>query len=330
MTNEVRILISAVGTATALSVIKGLKKQRQYKVKIIGIDIFDDAPGKYFVDSFFKVPPAIKRAQWIAAINKILLKEKIDLVIPIIDNEFNLWQEIRKSGIHQRTKIILASDKTLRICQDKGRTVAFFQGNGIPTCDLFSSEENLKFPVFIKPRFLGVGSRDAYKATNLFELRHFQSKLKDNYIVQKFIDGDEYTIDCLADLEGKFITAVIRKRLEIKGGLSVKSEIDKDNYAMQIAKKIINSLKIPGASNIQYFKNGPNYYFIEINPRFAGTHAFTIEVGLNSIYLILQMYLNQFIYNEKIPIKYGLKMVRFWDEIIIGKKKAYTPKLITL
>ena len=39
MKNRINVLITGVGSTTAISVIKGLKKQNKYKINIIGTDI---------------------------------------------------------------------------------------------------------------------------------------------------------------------------------------------------------------------------------------------------------------------------------------------------
>ena len=52
------ILLDASGTATAISVIKGVRKQREYEVRIIAIDMDDFNAGAFLSDKFYKVPPA--------------------------------------------------------------------------------------------------------------------------------------------------------------------------------------------------------------------------------------------------------------------------------
>lgn len=327
---SVTLLISAVGTATALSVLKGLKKQKKYKVKTIGIDIFDNAAGKFFVDKFYTVPLAANQNLWLSTLEKIILKEKVNIVVPIIDNEFLLWENLRRKKKFSSILFLLAPYRSLLICQNKNSIVDFFEKIKIPTVKKIDPKKPFAFPIFIKPKLLGVASKNAYKVLNQKDLDYFKGLMGGNYVLQHYIDAKEYTIDCLADLKGNFITGVIRKRLEVKNGLAVKSEIIEDKKALFFAKKIVNELQIPAASNIQYFKKAGNYYFFEVNPRFAGTHAFTIEAGLNSIFYILEMYCKKFDSRCKIPITKRLKMVRFWSEIIIDNKKTYTPNYLKL
>lgn len=324
-----KILVGALGTATALSVIKGIKKQNKYKVFIVGIDMDDFVSGRYFVDRFYRVPKADEGNKFYKKIAGIVKKEKIDLAIPIIDPGLPIWSKLKEKNTSSRVNILVASKKSLEICQDKKKTVDFFEKVNVPTVKTFLRySTKARFPLFIKPRHFGRATIDAYKINNKKELSFYIKKLKGNYVLQEYIDGEEYTADCLSSLDGKFITAVIRKRVATKGGLSIKGEVVKDQKAMDYLSDIIGYLRIPGVCNIQFFKKKDKYYFFEINPRFAGTHAFSIEAGLNSIYYILEMLNGKEIKRSDIKINYGLKMVRFWDEIIIKGNKVYTPKLL--
>ncbi len=325
-----KILICSVGTATALSVIKGLKKQKKYKVSIIGIDMDAFVSGKYFVNKFYLVPKVSEKKKFYKRICEILAKEKIDLVIPIMDEGLPIWSRLKEENKYPRTNILVASRKSLKICQDKNKITLFFKKIGVPTVKTYLNPPlKIRFPIFIKPRFFGRATMDAYKIKNKRDLDFYVNKLRGNYVLQEYINGKEYTADCLSGLDGKFITAVIRQRIATKGGLSIKGEIIKDKKALRFLEIIVESLKIPGVCNIQFFKRGRYYYFFEINPRFAGTHAFTIEGGLNSIYYLLEILNGRKIKQSDINIDYGAKMLRFWDEIIIKGRKIYTPKLLT-
>ena len=171
-------------------------------------------------------------------------------------------------------------------------TFKFFKENNIPTSETYLLEEainkieigELDFPLFIKPRVGGRASIGARKINNKEEL-YFYTRNSRNWIVQRYIDGMEYTIDCLNTLDRRrCLGGVVRKRIEIKGGLSVKSEVVYDKELLDYAIKIGEKLRIVEPYNIQAFRDEHgNIYFTEVNPRFAGTHAFTIIAGLNSI-----------------------------------------------
>ncbi len=327
------VAVDAAGTATAISVIKGLRHQTKYKCKIITLDPNPFVAGRYISDMFYTVPPA-QHPDAINTLQKICVKERVDLLVPI----FDLWlprisrakRTFQEAGVFP----LISAPETIDVCADKYATFSFFKENNIPTVKTFSKEDalekvrnkELSFPLFIKPRVGGRASLNLFTASNKSDLQFYTSR-SNNWIVQEFLNGEEFTLDCLNTLDGeKCIAVVVRKRTETKGGLCVKSEVIHDSELVDHAIKIGEKLKMVGPYNIQCFKDEHGeLHFTEINPRFAGTHAFSIVVGMNSILHVLDM-LNGVdvkpLFNQ---IRYDLRMVRFWDEIIVKNEKGSMP-----
>lgn len=333
-TKQFSILIEGAGTATAISVLKGLNKQKEYNYKTILLDVDDFTSGHYFADKFYKSIQS-NNEQYIDYVIDICKKEAVDIYIPIIDYGFEKLSKNRKRFEDNNIYLMIADHDSIEICDDKYKTYNFFKKINILTPKtwldfndkIFTSA---RFPLLLKPRIGGRASLNIYKINNPKELKFYTAD-RDNYIIQEFIDGVEFTADCLSNLDGtEFIDAVVRERLETKDGVSVKTQMIKKEIAEKIKlsiKKIATTLKLPGAYNIQGFitENG-DIFFIEINPRFAGTHVYTIEAGLNSIKNIIDMINDKPLEEVKssININYNLKMVRYWNEIFIDDNKIWT------
>ncbi|RKX92672.1 MAG: hypothetical protein DRP84_09650 [Spirochaetes bacterium] len=321
MRRSFKVLITGVGSTTALSVIKGLKKQDVFNVFIVGTDINEEKniAGSKFCDKFFKVPLAINEENYIATLADIINSESIDLLIPIVDIELEVIARNR-DVIEKSTYLLLSSYDTVMICNDKFRTYDFFNKQGIPTlktilADDFSKIKNLlvhsgmDFPLIAKPR-KGVSSRDIYEIQNEEEL-FLIKKVKDPLLQEKG-RGQEYTIDVFCDGENS-ISAVPRKRIETRAGISYKGQTEKDEKLISPAKKIAERLNIKGPANIQCFKNGDEVRFFEINPRFSGSLPLTIAAGVNTPLFALKMAAG-----EKLePVKDFkiVKMCRYWKEV---------------
>ncbi|OGZ32148.1 MAG: hypothetical protein A2V69_00020 [Candidatus Portnoybacteria bacterium RBG_13_40_8] len=329
------ILVEGAGTATAISVFKGLTCQNEYTYKTIGMDMDDFVAGKYFINKFYKSLPS-KDEKYIDYVLDICKKESVRLYIPIIDYGFEKLskskEKFKKEGIY----LMIADPDSIKACTDKYLTYQFFEKNSIPTPETFLISEKEKVPadwkLIIKPRLGGRATLDVHPLDNKSEL-DFYLKKSDNYIIQRFIEGTEFTVDGLNSLDGTiFINAVVRERIETKGGLSVKIRMTEKKMAEKIKKyieKITTTLKLPGAYNIQGFTtlNG-EIVFTEINPRFAGGHPFTIQAGLNSIKYILDMLSkrNPRDIKKEIKLNDNLKMVRYWNEIFVDGKSVWTWK----
>lgn len=327
MRKSFSVLITGVGSTTALSVIKGLRKQNEFDVFIVGTDINekDNIAGSYFCDKFFKVPLAIEEEKYVDTLIDIINLEAIDLLIPIVDIELEVIAR-NKDIFEKSTFLLLSSYNTIMTCNDKIRTFEFFNKIGIPTIktilvnDFNNIKEllaymDIKYPIIVKPR-KGVSSRDIYKIHNEEELLLIK-RVKDP-VVQEMLFGQEYTIDVFCDGK-KLISAIPRKRIEMRAGISYKGQTEKDMELINYVKRIVEGLKIKGPANIQCFKDNNNIRFIEINPRYSGSLPLTIAAGINTPLFALKMVNKEelkTINNFKI-----VRMCRYWKEVFYDIKK---------
>ena len=321
MKRSLRVLVTGVGSTTSMCVIKGLKKQQEYEVYVVGTDTHEknSIAGSSFCDSFYKISPATQVDNYINEVQEIIKTESVNLLIPVIDAELETIAKNREI-IERLTYLLLSSYSTVIKCIDKFQTFKFFNEIGVPTSktiiiDDIESLENLlsqsgmSFPLIAKPR-KGVGSIDVYEIKNREEL--VMVKKVKNPLIQEKAEGQEYTIDVFCDGK-KLIAAVPRKRIETKAGVSYRGQTEKDDELINYARRIAEKLNIKGPANIQCFKNGDELRFTEINPRFSGGLVLTIEAGINMPLLGLKMAageeLNQ-ISNFRL-----VRMCRYWNEV---------------
>ncbi len=332
---KITILIEGAGTATCISLLKGLTMQDEFTVRTVVIDMDENNAGRYMADAFYKTVGS-KNENYVDTVLTICKKESVDIYIPIIDYGFqklsNARQQFEEAGIY----IMIAGKETIDICADKLNTYEFFKSIDIPTAKskkAVSTDEEmnaLSYPLLIKPRTDGRASLGVYIINNEEEFR-FHTRENNNYIIQDVIIGREFTVDCLSTLDGKELVAqVVRERTETKAGVSVKAQIVESPLREKIEEyieKITIRLAIPGICNIQGFITTEGEIFIsEINPRSAGTHAFSIQAGLNSIHRLLQLHQGASAteVRKNISINTELRMIRFWDELFIDGESAHT------
>ncbi|PIW36738.1 MAG: hypothetical protein COW24_03575 [Candidatus Kerfeldbacteria bacterium CG15_BIG_FIL_POST_REV_8_21_14_020_45_12] len=333
------VLIEGAGTATCISLLKGLAVQDEFSVRTVVIDMDDSNAGRYMADAFYATVGS-KDDAYVDTVLDICAKEKVDLYIPIIDYGFRKLAAAKTRFAEAGVYLMIADDAAMDVCADKYNTYLFFKENNIPTAETWEAVSNgdfssVQYPVFIKPRTDGRASLDVYVINNEEELR-FHTKGNDNYVMQQLIVGREFTVDCLSSLDGtELVGAVVRERTETKAGVSVKSRMVEPALTEIISgyiKTIVETLKIPGICNIQGFiDENNNVYISEINPRSAGTHVFSIQAGLNSIHRLLQMKhgLSPELVRSQITINPNLKMIRFWDELFIdGETTSTWPPLL--
>jgi carbamoyl-phosphate synthase large subunit len=113
--------------------------------------------------------------------------------------------------------------------------------------------------------------------------------------VQQFIEGQEFTLDVLADCGGRAICAVPRLRIETRDGEVSKGVTVRDPLLIEAGIRVAEAL--PGAFGpitVQCFLTAEgSMYFIEINPRFGGGFPLSAEAGANFPKWILEMILGR-------------------------------------
>jgi len=320
---EVNVLITSVGRRGALvKCFKDtIKKMGKYSGKVVSVDASNLAAALYLSDKHYIVP-RILAPNYIDTLLEICSKENIKLIIPTIDTELLVLSENKKKFKDNGIIIAICDPKAIEICSDKLKTFQFFKENNIPTVDTFSyyqidKMKNINYPLFIKP-CNGSASIDTYRINNRKELDFFINYIE-NPVVQEYAEGQEFTLDILADLGGKVINVVPRKRIEVRAGEINKGKTIKEEKLIEYGKIIVEKLEGIGPITIQCFKKGDKVQFIEINPRFGGGYPLSFAAGVNYPELLIQMILGEKVAPRVGEFEENLIMLR-WEEAVFIKK----------
>lgn len=312
------ILVTAVGSTTALSVIKALRLQGEFTARIVGTDIHprDAIAGSHFCDAFHQVPPAAS-AEFGRRMSKLCEQEGIDLLIPIFDAELPILARAKEAFASAGTRVIVSESPTIEICNDKLATCLFLRGNGVPApltqlADDIPDPDALAYPLFVKPRY-GVSSVNAQRVDSAGDFAAARAKTPD-LVVQEYLEGDEYTIDVLVDPRGRAIASVPRLRIETKSGVCTKGQTVQNEHLMIWGARIAQTLAISGPANVQGKVNGGRVSFFEVNPRFSATTALTVAAGVNMPLWLLKMARGESAPPGLLPFK-SVTMARYWQEV---------------
>lgn len=265
---KTKILISAANGIIMRSLVKELKK----KFYVIGIDSNDKGDAKRYCNEFYLSPNGASY-DFILFLKKIA--KKVDFVFLYVDEEIRKINMYRKTLNSLKKKLILSEKKTIDICLNKKKFFYFCKKNKINCPSEKYTKKMLAKPIY------GRGSKNIFTIKNKLEYNFFKSK-KD-FLIQNFINGDEYTIDCLFDINGNLIFALPRLRI-VHRGESIIGKIVKNqkliNFVIDFSKKI----KFYGPINIQVIKDKNNkIWVLEVNPRLSGSIEFSIKAGFNPL-----------------------------------------------
>lgn len=326
---QYKILITSAGTASAINVIKSLKKQKELDLFLIAVDADFLAPGLRLADKYFVVPK-IGKPNYIDTLVNICRENNVDILIPIYSKEIEIMAE--RSGYLNsfNIKTLLPDVETIKICNNKKSFEKFCSKKNIKTPRIYNDKEVLnlsddKFPLFAK-MISGSSSIGAQKIENREELKYYLAKFS-GIIIQDFINGQEITVDVFCNKQFKPLAISPRLRLATKSGQTIKGKtIDNKPYS-ELIEKICAEIKMIGACNMQFFINC-NYdneneaTLIEINPRFsAGGLMLTTEAGANIPLMVIKEILGMEINKNGINIEPNVYMSRYFEEIFIREDK---------
>lgn len=290
MSKEIRLLVLGVGRRVEL--IESFRQAAlvlEKKITIYGEDVDDTAPALLFCDKRVAVGK-ISDENYIGALLQLCIDNQIDVVIPTIDTNLLVLSKNKEKFLENGIRLLISSEEMVLKCRDKNDTSAFFVECGLkaplPVNDV--SKYDSGFPAFIKPKD-GSSSIDAYKVDDQKELLMYASQVQD-YIVQPFVSGQEYTVDIFADFEGNPIYIVPRIRLAVRAGEVLKTKIVLDEKIIEECKVLVSRFKPCGPMTVQLIRdeNGDDYY-IEINPRFGGGAPLSMKAGARSAESLIKL-----------------------------------------
>ncbi|MGL4553482.1 MAG: ATP-grasp domain-containing protein [Gemmataceae bacterium] len=315
MPEPLRVLITGAGSATAVGVLKGLRMAGG--VHALMGDMNPDCAGAHLGDGFVLLP-AGKAPDFGTRMLELCERERVGLVIPIIDYEFAGWSRLVPELARRGTRVAISSEPALGRCQQKDRTDAYFRSLGVPCVTTWRAGEvtdpaSLPYPVYLKPR-CGRASLDNYRADDADDYRVFVKRVPDA-IVQPFARGEEVTIDTLSDFDGRFLAALPRVRVEIKSGQAYRSRTFRDAALEATARRVVEGLPIVGAANLQCFLTDDGPLFFEINARFGAGTVLSMHAGMNGPAALAALAAGQ----PPPPLegRAGVRMFRYWQEVFV-------------
>jgi len=317
--NQLNILITAAGSASAINCIKAFRQQSELAVRIVAVDVSPFAAGLYLADSHYIIPLAAN-PDYISHILEICKTENIKFILPTFSNEIPLFAKNRALFTKNNIALMIPSLDTILTFGNKLETYNFFVDHNLttPRTWLIQDIPNfINFPIFLKP-LIGSGSKGNWIINDKDELRFFTNYLKEPYLAQEFIAGTEYTIDTLANYQSDIVAAVARERIKVKAGIAVVARtVDIASFLPNV-QKVIKLGRVVGPANLQGILYNGKFYFTDINIRLAaGGLPLSIASGVNFPLLLTKMALGM---PFCIPENYqtNLVMIRYYDEIFIN------------
>lgn len=170
---------------------------------------------------------------------------------------------------------------------DKVEAAQLFKEAGLPIPTTYTVL-NAEVPVIAKPR-KGSSSRGIRVFNNMDDLMHLENL--ENYILQEYIGNfEEFTVDSFVDKEGNILVSVPRRRIEVMGGESSRTETVCNEILTKMNRDVIETFQLRGPVDIQFLHDldTDRYLLLEVNPRLASGVVCSIYAGAPITDYILQ------------------------------------------
>ncbi len=343
---DLTVMLTASGSQFAPGIIKCFKKNGEREISVIGGDMGSNPSNKYLVDKFYQIPPA-KAPDYVQKVVEICEKEKVDILFPQMSAELSAYLDninlFKKIG----TLVAMTLNENVKVANNKLKLYCFLKECGIPIPEfecVYSIEEfddavvKLGYPdhpVCVKVTESS-GSRGiriidnkrsrfdlfAYeKPASLYtSLQNMRSILQEpvqfpELLLMKYLPGEEYTVDLLAD-HGKVLYIAGRRNSVMLMSISQETILEKDERAYQIAEQVVSKLKLDGNIGLDFMFDADGYaQLMEVNPRLDATVSLCAAAGLNLPYLRIKQLLGEVL--PEITVQYGVNLKRRYLELFI-------------
>lgn len=268
--------------------------------RVIAADLDIHAPARAFADIFVPSPRVDDETyeEWLAS---TLATFEIDLAVSINDFELSEWAVLPRNDLF--APLVRVTPETQRLVEDKFamshglaranvRAPQTWLGGGIAAEDIGSGS-------FVTKGRFGSASR-GLRFANASELNeaidsathevtdrqgipaYGQSLIpqRDLVVVQERIDGTEYGLDVVCDLDGRYAAVIAREKITMRAGETDRAiSVDSGEFE-SVARGIAEAVPHPGTFDIDVIVGDEGLpYVIDINPRFGGGYPLSHVAG---------------------------------------------------
>src|SRR5947209_16136223 len=225
------------------------------------------APAQYAADHRYSVP-RIDDPGYVPALQELCARHDVRAVVPLTDLDLEVLARARLAG---QLPAFVPDPEIARATFDKYETHLLLERLGLPSPPtVLPGEPVSSYPVMVKPR-RGSGARSIHPAPDAAAAEFFVGYVPEPTMVQKLMDGPEFSIDTLSDLDGRCLNAIPRTMIESRGGESIKGTVIDDAELVDLARRVVEALGTRGPCTVQVFRDREiGLGITDVNTRFGG------------------------------------------------------------
>lgn len=286
------------------------------------------------------ISPLIYSQDYIPFLLDYCTKNQIQLIISLFDIDLYVLSQNKELFDKHGITILVSDPDLIACCNDKWKTYQFLYNNHFSVPKTYQTIQDVKtalsngelhYPIMVKPRF-GCGSIGLQIADNEQDLTYMSylvekaishsyikyesASATEKIIYQELLTGQEYGIDIINDMNGKFQNAIIKKKLAMRSGETDIAETATNNIIYDTAKKLAETSQHIGNMDCDVFLQNNTPYILEMNARFGGGYPFSHIAGCNLPEAIIRWAHGKPVEKQLLEAQPG---IRAYKEIMICK-----------
>jgi carbamoyl-phosphate synthase large subunit len=260
--------------------------------------------------------PRIDDPQYVPALQALCEEFGVGAVVPLTDLDLEVLGHARSAG---RLPAFVADGEIARATFDKYETHLLLERLGLPSPPTVLPGLPVEsYPVMVKPRW-GSGARSIHPARDARAAEFLAEYIEEPAMIQRLMDGPEFSIDCLSDLDGRCLNAIPRTMIESRGGESIKGTVIDDQELIDLGRRTVEALGCRGPCTVQAFRDAEiGLGITDVNTRFGGAcpaHLYAALPGRTYPELIVRMARGERIEPHVGDFKAGITFTRYYWQL---------------
>ena len=225
------------------------------------------APAQYAAHHRRAVPRFDDPA-YVPALQDLCAEFGVGAVVPLTDLDLEILGAARQAG---RLPAFVPDGDIAAATFDKYETHLLLERLGLPSPPTVLPGEPVDaYPVMVKPRW-GSGARSIFLAHDEREAEFLATYIREPAMIQRAMQGPEFSIDCMSDLDGRCLNAIPRTMIESRGGESIKGTVIADDELVDLGRRVVEALGCRGPCTVQAFRDAElGLGITDVNTRFGG------------------------------------------------------------
>jgi len=312
-----KLFLPSAGGLTGCFILQHLhEKHPQYY--LVAQDTAAYSTAQKLADRFYRTPP-VNDPCYVDVVLDIIQKEKIDVVLPISSYDMSVYT---KENVKERLRamhigMLTMNEDDYEHFFDKLRCAETLDAWGLDTPARMQKDAP-RFPCMLKSR-RSTGSRKVLRLAGPEDLAYWYAKIEDAFLCE-YVEGKEYTVDCLFRADGSCVGWNVRERLKTVGGGAVLCRNADEEEVGIIIKKMEMAKCFKGPLNFQYrVDQAGRRVVFDVNTRLAsGGLALSVHAGFDIPALLVRLSCGEDVPNwTRGKENKDLIMLRYYKEMFI-------------